>query len=153
MPATDNNFPLPGADLDPFAVVNAVIGLRQRMHELAEHAEHPVVKIHLLRLEACAAIEAVAFLRRRPAGIGDEDPRQQVFVAGHPQRHVEAIGQPACTADVIRMEVRDQHARKRSVANQGVEYEVPYLPTLIDVDAGVDHGPAVAVFEEPEIDM
>ena len=91
MTLADYDLPSVVADFDLVAVFDAVVGLRRFVNVFAEHAENLVVEIHLLGLESSCLIKTIAFFRCCPAGICNEDSCQQVFIASHPQWHIEFV--------------------------------------------------------------
>ena len=91
--------------------------------------------------------------RGRVADIGGQHPREQPFAAGHPQAHAEPLAKPAREAEMVRMEMGADHPGHRPPGQRACEHRLPSFARGGHVEAAVDQRDAVAIVEDPEIDM
>jgi hypothetical protein len=118
----------------------------------AEAAEAHPVAIEQILIPAGGAIEGDALLGRLTAGIGHQHAAGDVFEAAHPERGVKLAADPTGETHMVGMHMRADHALDRLAAQLGFEDRAPVFARRLHGDAGVDDGPAVAVFEQPEVD-
>jgi len=88
----------------------------------------------------------------RPRAL-DGHVRDQELGLRAPEIDAPPLGEPARVADVIRMEVRQHHARDRPAVELTREDPLPQRAHIVETDAGVHDGPAVAVGEQPQVDV
>src|SRR3569832_1146605 len=141
------------ADNDLIALANAAIRIRKLVDAVTETAEACLVALDQLVVPARGAIEAYAFLRRLLPRIGDEIAAHQEFGARDPELVVVFAQLPSGEPVVIGMHVGDDHALDRPAALRARELLLPGVRGLLVADAAVDHRPAVAVFQQPQIDV
>src|SRR5437899_7456815 len=61
--------------------------------------------------------------------------------------------EPARVADVVRMEMRDEHATHGPAVEARREDALPQGARVVEPDTRVHDGPAVAVLEQPQVDV
>src|SRR5690606_33490634 len=105
------------------------------------------------RRETRGVVKANSRLRGGSPGIGDQDPAQKVFFPRHPQFHVALFGEPAGTASVVGVQVRHDYPADRTFLHCSGERLLPHAFRYIGAYAGVDDRPAIAIFEEPQVDV
>jgi hypothetical protein len=132
------------ADRDVLAVLHASIAVGERVDHLAEAAESRAVAFNVVVAPSRLAIEAHAVFRRLAAPCRHQHAALQVFESRHPQAAVEAAGDPAGHADVVRVHVRDQDARD-ALAAQRTRRTQQGAPRL----GGVDGAEAVSTTAQP----
>ncbi len=90
-------------------------------------------------------------------GVEPEHAAEQPLGARGPELGVQLLRQPAGEAHVIGMEVGADQARRRPAVLAAdahpLEHLAPDRLALVALDAGVDQRPALAVLEQPEIDV
>eukprot|EP00919_Chromeraceae_sp_WS-2016_P001651 GHVR01003951.1.p2 GENE.GHVR01003951.1~~GHVR01003951.1.p2 ORF type:complete len:151 (-),score=16.13 GHVR01003951.1:246-698(-) len=141
----DNNPPRIFANFAPFAIGEAVIGVRQFFDSFAEPAKAFLIQINLRRGEARFAVKGDAFLRRGMARIRDQQTAQHIFAACHQQRCPKLAANPSRQSGMIRMEMGANHAVDRTSAHQLFEMPFPLALGLCHRDAGINHHPAITV--------
>ena len=70
-----------------------------------------------------------------------------------PERASGLLDEPAGAAEVVGVVVRDDHAPHRAALERVDEMALPEVPRHLRAVARVDDGPAVAVLEQPQIDV
>jgi hypothetical protein len=147
------DFPMAAADFEHVAVHDAFCCVRQCRHASLEGIAPCRLCFHSRGVQAVAfeqcdaagpspAAHAFAHrVRAQDFGFGDVDGR-----AG-PRR------EPARAADVIGVIVRDDDACHAPTRHRGGEMLFPDVPGGFDAVARVDDAPAVAVFQQPEVDV
>ncbi len=153
MPVAADHAPGVAADGDRVAFDDAVIGAGQAIDAVTEAAEAGAVALQDVFRKSGRAVEAQRLGRRLLAGVGDEVAAHQEFGARDPEFDAELSHQPAGEPDVVGMHVGDDHALDRAALHRPGEELFPGLGRLLVADAAVDHGPAVAIFEQPQIDV
>ena len=74
-------------------------------------------------------------------------------VPRNPEFDVELSHQPAGETDVIGMHMRDDHALDRAAHHRAREELFPRRGGVFVLDAAVHDGPAVAILQQPQIDV
>ncbi len=87
------------------------------------------------------------------AGIGGEIAAHQIIGARHPQLAAETAHQPTGHADMIGMQMGDDHPLDGLARHGPGEELLPGLGRGLVAHAGIDHGPAVAILQQPQIDV
>ena len=152
MAVASDDAPRLAADVDHVAIGDALVAIRHFRHRFAEAAEADLVTIERVFIPAGGAVEFHALFRRLAAGVGHEHAAGDVFEPAHPERGVELAADPTGETHVVGMHVRADHACDRLAFERCVEDGAPVLARFFHGDAGIDDGPAVAIFDEPEID-
>ena len=150
----DDHLPAPAADLDPLAVDDAPVRPRDLPHRLPVVIVAPRPQLlDGVRLEAQPAEMVEIELRRHVGGVEIEHAAEQPFAPGRPQRRLPAFAQPTGEAHMVGVKMRADHAGHRPAGQITIQHLVPQLADLVCVHAGIDDGPAVAVVQQPEIDV
>ena len=151
--AADDDFPLVISDGSFLTVTKSTIRFRQLCYVLAEKSENPAIIVERLGRISRRRVETEAGIGSRPAGVGDQHPTHRVFLKGHPEIDVKTPGEPAGTANVVRMHVRDNDMFDWRIAHDTGKRSFPDRLALVVAKASVDYRPAVAVGEQPKIDV
>ncbi len=61
--------------------------------------------------------------------------------------------EPAGETEMVRMEMGGQQAGNRPLCKRAAQECAPTLPRALVGDPGVDEGPALVVFEQPDVDV
>jgi hypothetical protein len=83
-----------------------------------------------------------------PGELGHEPLRLRA-----PELDAALLGEPVRVAHVVGVKVRHEDASDRTTAEVRREEALPQGACVVETHAGVHDGPAVAVLEEPEIDV
>src|SRR5690606_24626494 len=141
------------ADGQFVALAQAAENIRQARDALAEAAEALAVALDPALAEARRAVEVERFLRRLAARIEHEVAAHQKVRPRHRKLDAPFAREPAGEDYMLGMEQRHDEARHRLAAKAGLENLAPERLHLVGGNAGIDHRPAVAVFQQPEIDV
>src|SRR5262249_48721344 len=109
--------------------------------------------LHAALVETVTAIERRARLDRVGDAVHAREIGGQPFRLAHQRPQVPSRGDPAGIAGMIGMEMRHDQPRHRTIAEHvrpDILDQLAYGGTAI---AAVDHGPAVAVAQKPEVDL
>ena len=110
--------------LDVIAVLQASVALGQSVDMFAKAAESAAVAFNGCLRPAGAPIEEHAVGRGLAVSVGMHHAAGQVFQAAHVQRHAGAPGKPARQADMVGVQVCDDHAGHRPSAQGAGEYSL-----------------------------
>ena len=72
---------------------------------------------------------------------------------GDPGADLELVAEPAREAEVVRVAVRNDDALDWLLAAVRLEHGFPVRLDVVEVEAGVDDGPAVVLFQQPQVDV
>ena len=153
MPLADDDLPAAIADADRLAAEHTAIGRRDRLHPFAVASDPFQQGGHLFRADAGAGVEGPCHFLAAAIILGALVAAIEPFRLRHPQRRIPALGQPAGLADMIGVKMRDQDARHRAAIQRGGEHALPQGAGLLAADAGIDDGPALAILQQPEVDV
>src|SRR3954452_20490156 len=103
-----------------------------------------------LRVEAVALVEETVGLGIERAGRQRNIPAAKIGGLAGQKRQLEALGEPSGEADMIGMEMRDDQPRQRPAAEARDE-ALPSGARGLVIDAGVEHGPALAILDEKNV--
>src|SRR5690606_30996879 len=103
--------------------------------------------------EPGGAVEIQRLLRRVAAGVEHERLAHQEVGARHVKIDAPFAAEPAREADMIGMETRYDEAGHRLAAETGLEDLAPERLHLVGGDAGIDNRPALAILDQPEVDV
>ena len=152
--AAHHHAPGTAADVDALAVDDAPVGLRDRRHALAVVAVAATPDpLQGLLAEAGAAVERDHRLRRPLLGVEAQHAAEQPFGPSHPQLGPPALGEPAGEAQVIGVKVGGEDPRDRPAVQRLLEDLLPELADPGVAQAAVDQAPALAVRQQPQIDV
>ncbi len=104
-------------------------------------------------VEAVAAVEDAARLHVVGVAVEHREIGGEPLAVRHPRAQAPFLGDPARAAGVVRMEMRDDELPDRLAAEELGPDRLDQLALLLAAVAAVDHGPAVAVAQQPEIDL
>src|SRR5712691_922439 len=79
--------------------------------------------------------------------------RGEILRLRHPEFGAAALGQPRGETRMVRMMVRDDETPDRAPRDAFCEDALPQRARGVVADAAVDECPALAVFEQPEVDV
>ena len=153
MAAAGDHLPGMAAHVENVAVADPPHGFRDAVPRIVERLAQRRESVgHLaagtvIAVEFRPAVEIVGQLPRH------RDMALQPFRIGHPQRRAVAFDEPSGKAHVVGMEMGADHADDRRVADHPGQHLVPDLLRPVDVVAGIDDRPAVAVDQQPQIDV
>ena len=126
---------------------------RQFRQNLAEGVAAPGQGVQVVTGHAVAAEEGAEVVADFPVAgrmqLGGERP----LAPGHPHRGLEVPRQPAGLTDVVRVVVGDDDTVDGPPAQGILEGGAPDFLGVTGREAGVHQGPAVAVLEQPQIDV
>ena len=149
--AAGQHLPLAAADVERFAGDEAAEGGGQA----GQHAQIAVAvgeQFHGdVRGQAVAEVEAAVGLGFQLLGPLVEHEAGQVFGLAHAQGRGGGAAEPACHAGVVGVEVGDDHAGDGPGCEHRAEEALPDGLGFIVADAGVEHGPAGAVFQKVDV--
>ena len=149
-----DNTPVVAADRQPVAIADADIAQRQRRDDAAEAGPTTRVRMRdLIVVPPCPAPEGDHLVRHGIASIGDQHSRRQPFAARHRQRALVMCAHPAGEADMIRVEVRADHARQSHASQWAGSQGLPGVSRLGRVHAGIDQRQSALIVEQPAIDV
>ena len=153
VPAAHDYLPIATTDGDGLQVCQPAKTLRQGINRPAKVAEFALVEGQLLLVIARRPVKAQRHLGRRSPGIANHGPAHQELLPGHPQLGTETLGEPAGKAHVVGVHMGADHTRDRPACHDGAEQLLPQLACTVEIQAGIHDGPAIAVGQQPEIDM
>jgi hypothetical protein len=141
------------ADGEGLAVAH--VGMRQRQ---AGHATRVQVlalgdPFHARRIKTVAAHQLQHALRIGCATARAHVVRLQELRLGHPRQHLEFLAQPVAQADVVGMKMGDDHALDRLADQLLCKDLLPAAARFIGGKTAIDDGPAVTVFQQPQVDV
>ena len=146
---------LPASSADPEHVtVEHAVELRgERRHETGVVVAAAPEALDGGLAEPVPAVVREAALELRPVDRPQHELGAEPFALRAPELHAPALGQPARVADVVGMEVRDDHARQGAPLELRREHALPGLAHVGETDPRVHGRPALAVLHEPEVDV
>ena len=152
VPAADDHLPIAAADLEPAVVPDPPHARRHRRRPAAEIPHPGAIGIDAVVVEPVDPEELHPGLDivgdvLRPGEMG-----LQPFAVGHPQRRAELVLQPPGEAEMVGVEMGDDGALDRTPA-EPLDRVEPVRLHVVAVPTGVDHGPAVAVLDQIEVDV
>ena len=150
--AADDDAPIVRADAQHHTVGQPVMMLRHRRHRDARVGARLRQRLGLLR-HAAAAEQRQAGLDQHLAGVEAEAPPHAPLGFADPQFDAERLGQPAGKADMVRVSVGDDEARDLAPRQRAGKHALPHFFRGVGENAGIDQRDAVAIFQEPQIDM
>src|SRR6266705_512592 len=121
----------------PAAIIGAAL-----LHQLELFSGESVAHEHRHRV---VEAETRASLAHRVRG--------EILGLRHPEFGAGALGQPRGETRVIGMMVRDDEAPDRAPRDASGEDALPQRARGVVADAAVDECPALAIFEQPEVDV
>ena len=130
-------------------------------HERRRQARHhPQVIVALggdalgrLGVEAVAQVEVAIGLGIERTGAERDVGAAEIAGLAGQQGQAEALAQPAGKADVVGVEVRHDQAGQAPARQGSVDQRTPNRPRRLVADARVEHGPAVAVVDQVDVDV
>jgi len=153
MAIADDDSPGVAPDDDFLPVDDPSVAIWQGVDVLSEVAEASTVSLERRLAPAGFTIELEGLGRRLATRVGDHDSAGQVLEGTHPEARIELARQPPGQSDMVGMHVGAEDPRDRTVP-QGVPQQVaPEQGGLLAAQSGIDQGPAVTVFDRPEIDV
>jgi hypothetical protein len=148
----DDDLPAPAVDDHVIALAHAAIRVRQTRHERGI-----VVAALAQALQRLGADAVAAIVLDHPSALPGcaRDHRGLILRLRAPELHAPPLREPAGVSEVIRMEVRGDHARDRLAAELVGEDALPERARVGQSEARVDDGDAVAVavVEQPQVDV
>ncbi len=130
----------------------AKIGSHRR-HELSEVVAAPAEGFYLRLGHPVASVVVEALLGLVAAHALPRQLRHEPLGLRAPEIDPEALGQPVGVADVIGMEVGDQHPPDRALAQLACEEALPQGAGGRQAHSGIDHRDPVTVLQEPQVDV
>ncbi len=148
-----DHFPIVATDRKLVAVHHAAIALGHRRHAarialaLARRIGNDLARqaVGEVELQRVVAIEAGEIVSR---GV-----RREILRGRHPERCAGAFDEPPCAADVIGVVVRDDDVLHGAPGHHAVEVLLPEIERRLDSEAGVHEREAIAVLEDPQVDV
>jgi hypothetical protein len=148
-----DHFPLTPADRELVAVHHAQIALRDRRH--AAHVAFALARalgdrrgrkaVAHEEVDGVVGVEAAEVLARRV--------RREILRGRHPHRRPGLLHQPPGASHVVGVVMRDHEVLHRLAGEEPAEVLLPQIPRGLHAVSRVDQGEAVAVGEDPEVDV
>ena len=153
VPLTDYHLPVPAADRQRLPVTEALVVVGERRGELAEAAKALLVILQLFVGESRAVIEGDRRGWGRFTRITHDQATSQELRLCHVQIAVETFAKPACQTNVVGMHVSADHTVDGFASHEASEQGFPSFLGRIQIEAGIDNGPAVSVLQQPQVDV
>ncbi len=134
------------------AAAQALVALRQRHavaveHDALEKVLQPCLVQPMTPVERAARLHVVGVAVER-GEVGGEP-----FAVRHPRTKSPLLGDPAGVAGVVRVEMRHDQPGDRPPAQHLGPDRADQLADALAAVAAIDHGPAVAVAKQPQVDL
>ena len=107
MAGANFNAPLPPINLDHIILLNAMIGLWQRVNMLTKAPKPGAIPLQCLIIKSGGAIKSNAFFGRFFTRIARHSAAHQIIRARHIKPRIKAIDQPTGQTDMVGMQMRD----------------------------------------------
>ena len=141
------------ADREHVALADGPELLGHGRHELSVVIASVAERVDLSLADAVPAIVVHPLLGVVATHPLEPELRHEPLCLRTPELHAKTTGQPLRIADVVRVEVRHEHANDRSIGEHAGEQLLPQITRRGEADARVHDGDAVPVLEEPEVDV